>query len=62
VSTDLLKGVPTALWPIPPEQAAADIARAMRQGRQTLFTPARWFWIMLLIRHLPSIIFRRLSF
>jgi NAD(P)-dependent dehydrogenase (short-subunit alcohol dehydrogenase family) len=47
---------------IEPEQAAADISRALRGRRQVIYTPPIWRWIMLLIVHTPSLIFRRLSF
>ncbi|MGE5374099.1 MAG: SDR family NAD(P)-dependent oxidoreductase [Bacteroidota bacterium] len=47
---------------IPPEQAAADIWKAIRKRKQQIYTPGRWRWIMLAIQHTPSFIFRRLSF
>ena len=50
-----------AFWVIPPERAAADIAKAMRRRKQVIYTPARWRWVMLAIQHIPSFIFRRLS-
>ncbi len=49
-------------WVISPEQAARDIVNAMRKGKQVIYTPARWRWLMLLIQHIPSVLFRRLSF
>lgn len=44
-----------------PEQVAEDVFRAIRQGRDILYT--RWFWriIMLIIRSLPEPLFKRLS-
>jgi len=62
VSTAMIKDLPGALWPIPADQAAADIWRAIRRRQQTLYTPARWWLIMQVVRHIPSIIFRRMSF
>jgi short-subunit dehydrogenase len=62
VDTEMLKGAPRAFWVISPDQAAADIYRAVRARRQTIFTPARWGLVAFVIRHLPSFIFRRLSF
>jgi short-subunit dehydrogenase len=47
---------------IEPERAAKDILRAMRKRQQTIYTAPLWRWIMLVIRHIPSFIFRRLSF
>ncbi|MBL8056555.1 MAG: SDR family NAD(P)-dependent oxidoreductase [Anaerolineales bacterium] len=62
VDTELLKHAPRAFWVITPEQAAADIVRALAARQQVLYTPARWGLLMLIIRHIPSIIFRRLKF
>jgi decaprenylphospho-beta-D-erythro-pentofuranosid-2-ulose 2-reductase len=43
------------------QKVAIDIDRAIRKGRNILYTP--WFWrpIMLVIRHLPRIIFNRMK-
>ena len=49
-------------WVIPPEQAAADIAKALRKKKQVIYTPARWRWLMLVIQHIPSFLFRRMRF
>lgn len=62
VETEMLKGVKRRMWVITPERAAADICRAVKSRRQTIYTPARWGLVMLVIRHIPSFIFRRLSF
>lgn len=63
VKTEMLKaaqgGTPFA---IEPEKAADDIFNAMRKRRQTIYTLFLWQYIMLIIRHIPSFIFRRLSF
>lgn len=47
------------LWATPAQVARA-IVRAIQQRRAVLYTP--WFWwpIMLIIRHLPEALFRRL--
>jgi len=63
VKTDMLKAAQWATpFAIEPEQAAADIYRALRKRRQVVYTPGLWRWIMLLIQHIPSFIFRRMSF
>ncbi len=62
VQTELLKNSPRTFWVIPPEQAAEDIWQAMRRRKQLVYSPARWRLVMLIIRHIPSIIFRRMSF
>jgi short-subunit dehydrogenase len=48
------------LWATP-DRIAADIDRAVRTGRQVIYTP--WFWwpIMFVIRHLPWFVFKRLK-
>ncbi len=51
-----------AFWVIPPAKAADDIVKALRKKKQVIYTPARWRWLMLAIQHIPSFIFRRLSF
>ncbi len=50
-----------AFWVISPEKAAADIAKAIRKRKQVIYTPARWRWVMLIIQHIPSFIFRKLK-
>jgi len=62
VQTDLIKNVKRLFWVISPEQAAKDIYNAMNKRKQEIYTPARWRWVMLIIRNIPSFIFRKLSF
>lgn len=62
VQTDMIKGTKKLFWVIPPEQAAKDIYNAMNRRKQEIYTPARWRWVMLIIRNIPSFIFRKLSF
>jgi len=63
VKTEMLKaaqgGTPFA---ITPEQAAEDIYKAMCKRKQVIYTAPIWRWIMLIIQHVPSLIFRRMSF
>jgi short-subunit dehydrogenase len=63
VKTEMLKAAvgPTP-FAIPVEKAADDIYNAMRKRRQTVYTPFFWAYIMQVIRHIPSFIFRRMSF
>ncbi len=44
-----------------PERVATDITRAIARGRDSLYTPWFWQWIMLIIRLIPGAIFKRLS-
>ncbi len=63
VNTELLQAAGGAnFWVITPEQAAGDIWKAIRKRKQVIFTPARWRLVGLVVQHIPSVIFRRLSF
>ena len=62
VRTDMLKAAQKVMLPITPERAADDIWRAIRLRRQEIYTPWFWRWIMLVIRNIPSAVFRRMSF
>lgn len=44
-----------------PEAAAADIDAAIQRRRDVVFTRWFWRWIMLIIRMIPSAIFKKLS-
>lgn len=63
VKTEMLKAAvgPTP-FAIPVEKAVDDIYNAMQKRRQSIYTPFFWQYLMLVIRHIPSFIFRRLSF
>jgi short-subunit dehydrogenase len=52
------KGGP--LWATP-NRVAADIVRAVSKGRRVVYTPWFWWVIMMIIRHLPWFVFRRLK-
>ncbi len=62
VKTQMLQAAQKPMFPITPEKAAEDIHRAMRARKQQIYTPWFWTWIMLVVRNIPSVIFRRLSF
>ena len=48
-----------ALWSTP-DVVARDIVRAMERGRDEIYTPWFWYWIMLVLRHVPEALFKRL--
>ena len=52
------KGGP--LWATP-DRVAADIERAVAKGRRVVYTPWFWWIVMMIIRHLPWFVFRRLK-
>jgi len=63
VNTDMLKAAQGGtFFVITPERAAEDIYKAMRKRKQVIYTAPIWRWIMLVIQHVPSVIFRRMSF
>ena len=62
VNTDMIKASPRTFMVISPEQAAEGIWNAIRARKQTVYVPAQWGLLMQIIRHIPSVIFRRMSF
>lgn len=62
VDTVLLENAPKTFWVISTEEAAQQIYRALRWRRQTVYVPLRWTLVGLALHHVPSVIFRRLSF
>jgi len=62
VNTGMLKDAKKVFWVISAEQAAKEICRAIRKRKQEVYAPARWRWLMLVVRNIPSVIFRRLIF
>lgn len=48
-----------ALWATP-ERVAADIVRAMDRNTDVLYTPGFWRFIMMVVRHIPERVFKRL--
>jgi short-subunit dehydrogenase len=62
VKTDMLGEMKTPFPASTPEQVAEAVYKAIRRRKQVLYTPWWWRWIMLVIQHLPSFIFRRMSF
>lgn len=63
VATPMTEGLAAPLGlQTTPEVVARDIVRALDRGRDTLYTPRYWAPIMWLIRHLPTVLFKRLDF
>ena len=58
MTANIKKGGP--LWATP-DQVAADIERAVSKGRRVIYTPWFWWVIMMIIRHLPWFVFKRLK-
>ena len=62
VLTDMTSGMKNLYFAISAERAAADICKAIRSRKQVIYTASIWWLVMLVVRNIPSIIFRRLSF
>jgi short-subunit dehydrogenase len=63
LKTEMLKAAQGATpFAIAPEKAADDILKAIKKRKQVIYTASIWRWVMLAIQHVPSVIFRRLSF
>ncbi|MGD9581578.1 MAG: short-chain dehydrogenase, partial [Vampirovibrionia bacterium] len=44
-----------------PEEVANDIYKAQQKNRSIIYTKWYWFFIMLIIKHIPEFIFKKLS-
>jgi short-subunit dehydrogenase len=62
VDTPMTQGLalPKALIATP-EQVAGDIVRAVEKKKNSIYTPAFWAGIMLIIRSIPTAVFKRFS-
>jgi short-subunit dehydrogenase len=62
VQTAMMEQIKGKLPVSTPEKTAIDIWRAIRRRKQVIYTPWWWRYILLIVQHVPSFIFRRLSF
>lgn len=62
VDTEMLKAARATFGKISPEQAALGIWKAICRRSQLVYLPWWWRWVMLVVRLVPSFIFRGLSF
>lgn len=61
VDTRMSAGMPGAGLAASPQSVARSVVRALTGGRDTVYVPWFWRWIMLIIRAIPERIFKRLS-
>jgi short-subunit dehydrogenase len=61
VETKLLEHAPKTMWVISPAEAADKIVRAIQRKKQVVYVPRRWRFVGLIIRHIPSFIFRKMN-
>jgi short-subunit dehydrogenase len=57
-----LPNAPKPMLAVTPEQAAEGIWKAIQKRKQVAYISGLWRWVMLVLTHIPSIIFRRLYF
>jgi len=62
VDTPMTAGIANkgALW-AQPDRVAAGIVQAIDRGRNIVYLPWFWRWIMLVIRHIPEPLFKKLK-
>ncbi|MCX7888762.1 MAG: SDR family NAD(P)-dependent oxidoreductase [Rhodobacteraceae bacterium] len=60
VDTAMTWGLPGMFLVASPETVADDILRAVRRRRNVIYTPFFWRYIMLVIRHIPETVFKRM--
>ena len=61
IDTDMTKGMPGLFWLISAEKAATIILNAAKKGKESIYVPARWGLVALVIKSIPSFIFKRLN-
>ncbi len=61
IDTAMTRGMPGLFWVKTADEAASMILNAAKKGKQTVYVPARWRFVSLVIRSIPSFLFRRLS-
>lgn len=62
IDTPMTAGMDGLFWLITADQAADAILEAVRGRAATRYVPFRWLWVALVIRHIPSVLFKKLNF
>jgi short-subunit dehydrogenase len=57
-----LPNAPKPMLAVTAEQAADGIWKALKNRKQVAYVGGIWRWVMLVLTHIPSVLFRRLSF
>ena len=61
IDTPMTRGMEGLFWLKTADEAAVMIDRAVLRGRQCSYVPGRWRLVSLVIRSIPSFLFRKLS-
>lgn len=62
VRTSMTEGLPTPPFAGEPDQVAGEVLRAIERRKAVRYTPGIWALVMLVIRHLPRFVMRRIGF
>jgi len=62
VRTTMTEGLAEPPFAADPPEVAAAAVRALDSGRPLVYSPGIWRWVMLVIRHLPRFVMRRVGF
>lgn len=62
VKTSMTEGLPVPPFAGEPEGVAKRVLCAIDRGTPVVYVPAMWRWVMLIIRHLPRFVLRRVAF
>lgn len=61
IDTPMTRGMKGLFWLKTADEAARMIMRSVQKGRQTSYVPGRWRLVSMVIRSIPSVLFRRMS-
>ena len=61
IDTEMTRGKPGLFWLISAEEAAKQILRDARRGQEIIYVPAKWRWVAMALRSVPSFLFRHLN-
>jgi len=62
VRTSMTEGLPAPPFAGEVDQVAQAVVRAIKKGAPVLYTPKMWGLVMLVIRHLPRFVMRKIGF
>lgn len=62
VRTSMTAGLDPPPFAGEPDQVARDVLKAIDRRKPVVYTPWPWRWVMLVIRHLPRAVMRRVGF
>ena len=62
VRTSMTDGLPAPPFAGEAEPVARRVLKAIDRGTPVVYAPAPWRWVMLVVRHLPRLVMRRVGF